>query len=137
MFFEQLSRACELRDTSVTAVAAKLGISKSNVTNWKNGTMPNSDVVVRLSELLDVSTDYLLLGKEETAISNSNVGAVGNNSNGVVTINESAASSQKGSTDEINSEVLRILCELPLRERLKLVTMIYEFEDDYKKRSGK
>ena len=137
MFFEQLSRACELRDTSVTAVAAKLGISKSNVTNWKNGTMPNSDVVVRLSELLDVSTDYLLLGKEETAISNSNVGAVGNNSNGVVTINESTASSQKGSTDEINSEVLRILCELPLRERLKLVTMIYEFEDDYKKRSGK
>lgn len=134
MFFEQLSRACELHDTSVTAVAAKLGISKSNVTNWKNGTMPNSDVVVRLSELLDVSTDYLLLGKEETAISNSNVGAVGNNSNGVVTINESAASSQKGSTDEINSEVLRILCELPLRERLKLVTMIYEFEDDYKKR---
>lgn len=60
MFFEQLSKACKNKDKTVTAVAKELKISKSNVTNWKNGTTPNGDVVVRLSELLGVTADYLL-----------------------------------------------------------------------------
>lgn len=60
MFFEQLTKACKKQGKTVTAVAKELKISKSNVTNWKNGTTPNGDVVVRLSELLGVTADYLL-----------------------------------------------------------------------------
>lgn len=68
MFFEQLKKACDMRDISITAVATQLNISKSNVTNWKNGTMPNGDVLVRLSELLKVSTDFLLKGDKSEQI---------------------------------------------------------------------
>lgn len=60
VFFEQLTKACKKQGKTVTAVANELKISKSNVTNWKNGTTPNGDVVVRLSELLGVTADYLL-----------------------------------------------------------------------------
>lgn len=49
-----------MRNITVTAVTAQLNISESNVTNWKNGTMPNREVSVRLSELLKLSTDFLL-----------------------------------------------------------------------------
>ena len=62
MFFEQLTKACKDKGKSVTSVANELKISKSNVTNWKKGTTPNGDVIVRLSELLGVTADYLLKG---------------------------------------------------------------------------
>lgn len=65
MFFEQLNEACKKQGRTVTAVAQELKISKSNVTNWKNGTIPNGDVIVRLSELLGVTADYLLKGNEK------------------------------------------------------------------------
>lgn len=69
MFFEQLSKACKNQGKTVTAVAKELKISKSNVTNWKNGTSPNGEVVVRLSELLGVTADYLLKGGAEVNFS--------------------------------------------------------------------
>ncbi len=37
------------------------------MSNWKKGTTPNGDIVVRFSELFNVSTDYLLLGKEKSS----------------------------------------------------------------------
>ena len=72
MFFEQLKKACDMRNITVTAVTAQLNMSKSNVTNWKNGTMPNGEVLVRLSELLKVSTDFLLKGDRAEPIKTDN-----------------------------------------------------------------
>lgn len=64
MFYEQLKKACKNNRTSVTAVLKKIGIGTANGTYWKNGSVPSSDIVVQLSEFLNVSTDYLLTGKE-------------------------------------------------------------------------
>lgn len=66
-FFKQLQKACENNGISVTSAVIQLGISRSSVTNWKKGVVPNGDVIVRLSELLSVSTDYLLTGKNSPA----------------------------------------------------------------------
>lgn len=66
MFYERLDCICKKKGTTVTGVAKELKISTSNVTNWKSGTIPKGEVVIRLAELLDVSCDYLLLGKEST-----------------------------------------------------------------------
>lgn len=70
MFFEQLAKACKKRGKTVTAIAKELKISKSNVTNWKNGTIPNGEIVVRLSELLGVTADYLLKDEDEINVLN-------------------------------------------------------------------
>lgn len=64
MFYERLDYICKKRGTTVTGVAKELKISTSNVTNWKNGVIPKGEIIIRLSELLNVSCDYLLLGKE-------------------------------------------------------------------------
>lgn len=37
-----------------------LGISKSNVTNWKKGGNPRCNVLIKMAEILDCSTDNLL-----------------------------------------------------------------------------
>ncbi|MGN1411912.1 MAG: helix-turn-helix domain-containing protein [Oscillospiraceae bacterium] len=66
MFYEQLKKACKKNNTSVTAVLKNIGIGTANGTYWKNGSNPTADIVVKLSEFLGVSCDYLLTGKEPT-----------------------------------------------------------------------
>lgn len=68
MFYDRLKKACKNANTTVTATLKAIGIGTANGTYWKNGSAPSSDVVVKLSEFLGVSTDYLLIGKEGTKI---------------------------------------------------------------------
>ena len=67
MFYNQLKQACKENGTSITAVLKKIGIGTANGTYWKNGSIPSSDIVVQLSEFLNVSTDYLLKGVDSSA----------------------------------------------------------------------
>lgn len=64
MFYDNFEKACKLRTKSPSAVAIKCGGTKSSATSWKNGASPNSNIVVKIAEYLEVSTDFLLLGKE-------------------------------------------------------------------------
>jgi len=65
MFYDNLKKACKNNNTTPSALVKSMKISSANVTNWKDGTSPRGDVVVRLSEILNVSCDYLLTGKEK------------------------------------------------------------------------
>ncbi len=60
VFFEQLRKLCASKNISVTQLVLNLGISKSNVTNWKNGINPKSEVLKRIADYFNVSVDYLL-----------------------------------------------------------------------------
>lgn len=62
MFYERLKAACKNANTTVTATLKAIGIGTANGTYWKNGSVPSSDIIVKLAEFLNVSTDYLLLG---------------------------------------------------------------------------
>lgn len=76
MFYNRLQQCCTKLNTTPTALAKELNISTSNVTNWKKGTMPNGEVLIRLSEFLNVSIDYLLTGKEpatKTSVSDDSI----------------------------------------------------------------
>lgn len=54
MFFDQLKKICEAKNTTPTAVVRKLGLSSSKVTAWKNGTAPKMEVIEKLAKELDV-----------------------------------------------------------------------------------
>jgi len=64
MFYTQLKKLCELNNTSPTAITELLGMSRGSISNWKKGTTPNGDIIVRFAEHFNVSTDYFLFGKE-------------------------------------------------------------------------
>lgn len=64
MFYDNYIYACELRGEKPNPVAIKCGASKGSSSSWKNGASPNSDIVAKIAEYLEVSTDFLLLGKE-------------------------------------------------------------------------
>lgn len=132
MFFEQLKKACKIKNTSVTAVAMQLNISKSNVTNWKNGTIPNGDIVTRLSEILGVTTDFLLKGTDDQSVFNNMI----NNSNNVevnsIKTENTYNNAEKHELSEMTQELINIFENLPYKERIKLMGVVYDFEEKCK-----
>ena len=66
MFYDNFEKACNLKGEKPNPVAIKCGGTKGSASSWKKGSSPNSDIVVKIAEHLNVSTDYLLLGKEPT-----------------------------------------------------------------------
>ena len=59
-FFEVLKAVCDEHNTSPSAVVTALGMSKSNVTEWKNGQSPRLDVVIKIANHLGISATRLV-----------------------------------------------------------------------------
>lgn len=61
MFANNLRKAREMAGLSQTALAEKLGIPRNRITSWEiRRSEPNFETLVRLSAILEVSTDDLL-----------------------------------------------------------------------------
>jgi transcriptional regulator with XRE-family HTH domain len=60
VFFERYMEACHKRAVSPTAVAVAIGENNNAASRWKSGVVPNGTVLLKLSEYLAVSVDYLL-----------------------------------------------------------------------------
>lgn len=138
MFYDNLKAVCEKQNLKITNVVIECGGAPGSINGWKKGSMPNSNIVVALAMRLNVSTDYLLLGKEisnTSHISNSIV----DHSSGTITIR--SATETKPELDvlpesvlsENEEELLKIFKSLPTRERVKLLSIIYDFEEQYRK----
>lgn len=66
MFWERFIALCEANNVKATNVAKELGISTSNITYYKRGSVPNGTMLQRMADYFGVSTDYLL-GKDVKA----------------------------------------------------------------------
>lgn len=62
MFFSQLEYLCQQNNVAMSTVVQTLGMSKSVVTSWKKGIIPNGETILKLAEYFNVSTDFLLTG---------------------------------------------------------------------------
>ena len=69
MFWEIFVSLCSNHGKSTTAVILELGLSRSLVTSWKNGTVPNNTTLKKISDYFGVSVDYLLGNEEKEKIS--------------------------------------------------------------------
>lgn len=63
MFWDNLLTACDAYGVKVTPLLQELNISTGNIGRWKRGGDVKSDVLVKLSKKLEVSTDFLLTGQ--------------------------------------------------------------------------
>ncbi|MCR5123423.1 MAG: XRE family transcriptional regulator [Ruminococcus sp.] len=64
MFYDNLKTACDQKGLKITPLVAECGGAKGSISNWKKGASPNSDIVAKLAVRLNVSTDFLIFGKE-------------------------------------------------------------------------
>ena len=67
-FYSQLENLCKTKGIKPSNLVESLGMSKGTMSNWKKGGTPNADAVVRIAEYFEVTTDYLLIGKETSSI---------------------------------------------------------------------
>ncbi len=70
MFYERLRDICKERGTTVTNMLSKLGISTGSTGNWKRGSLPNGDILMKIADYLDTSIDYILLGEFRSDLNN-------------------------------------------------------------------
>ena len=69
-FSKQLIHLRNIRGMSQEELAALMDVSRQSVSKWETDqTYPDSEKLIRLSEIFEVSTDYLLKGTE-TEITN-------------------------------------------------------------------
>lgn len=61
MFYERLCELCkEIGMAPSTFIEKEIGMSKGNVSKWKEGKSPKSDTLQAIADYFDVTTDYLL-----------------------------------------------------------------------------
>ena len=60
MFYDTLKEICMKKHTSPSAVALAIGISKSNVTEWKRGRSPKLDTVMKIAKHLSINPARLI-----------------------------------------------------------------------------
>ena len=60
MFYERLKDICRMRGTKLSPLLEKINVSTANTGTWKKGSIPNGETLIKLSEILNVSVDYIL-----------------------------------------------------------------------------
>lgn len=64
--WERIAQARKAAGLSQEELGNRLGVSRQAVSKWEtNQTKPDVDTVVRMCQVLDLSADYLLFGKED------------------------------------------------------------------------
>ncbi len=128
-----------LGDNDQKKLTDYLHLKKTAFTDWKSG-RSNSyrKYLIEIAEFFGVSIDYLVYGDNRfsSSISNSTIGAIGNHSTGTVNVQSHNTDSKNTETiqnNEMTQEIMRILNKLPLKERTKLLSMVYDFEEQYQK----
>ena len=64
VFYDNLKAECDRQGLKITPFVEECGGNRGSLSGWKKGASPNSDIVMKIAVRLNVSTDYLLFGKE-------------------------------------------------------------------------
>jgi len=64
-FWDRFYLLCQEKGKKPNPVGRDIGVSSGIITKWKNGAIPGSDILTRIAEYFNVTTDYLL-GKEKS-----------------------------------------------------------------------
>lgn len=70
MFYDNYIRLCNSVNKTPSAVAVEIGISKTSVNRWKNGSYPTDATMLRIANYFGVTVEELSKGKliEKTAL---------------------------------------------------------------------
>lgn len=62
-FYDRLKKTCADKGISVFKMLCECEISEGAPARWRQNHLPSATTLIKISEYLDVSTDYLLMGK--------------------------------------------------------------------------
>lgn len=123
------------KGVKINKMLNEIGLGKNVMSHLDNGSMIKADSLGKIADYLKVSVDYLLgrfevdqnihnediKNKNTTTVSQLNVGAVGDNSSGQITINN-----EIDKYDEITKEMVSLFQKLSVSEKINLVHSLYK-----------
>lgn len=65
MNYDAFKSRCKEKGYSASSLVTELGISKSNITNWKNGGNPSYEILIKMAQTLECSVGFLLGTEDE------------------------------------------------------------------------
>lgn len=122
MFWETFVGLCKSVNEKPNPVADKLNISSGTVTNWKRGTLPNTEALIKLSDYFEVPIDYLL-GRTDNPNSfyvngDNSVQVNGNNGNhSPLTINNS----EQPKRDKLKEDFMKLFDTLDFNDKIEVM----------------
>ena len=60
MIWERFEQLCKEIGSKPNPVVKELGLSNSITTKWKNGAIPNGEILLKIADYFNVSIDYLM-----------------------------------------------------------------------------
>ena len=63
-FYERIQKILASKNMNFADLSRIIGISQPSMNGWKNGSIPRSDVGVRIAKALDTTVEYLVTGEE-------------------------------------------------------------------------
>lgn len=125
------------REITMKSILESCDLGSNTFSHMLHGKMIASDSLARIADCLNCSVDYLLGRTDNPNVLPLNLNS-GNHivlgdccQNNPVVIGKAAAGSEP---DELEQEVIRILKELPIRKRTELLTVMYQYLDENKKK---
>lgn len=70
MFYDNFVKLCNSVNKSPSAVVLEIGLQKSTVTRWKNGSIPTDATAQRIADYFGISTVELMSEQKEKLITN-------------------------------------------------------------------
>ena len=134
MLTERLTKLRKNRSATQADLAKVLSIERTTYGKYETGGIqPPVEVILKLAEYYDVSTDYLLGNDKKASFQNTGsiAGAVvnGHNNGSVTVTNGSKIESRVLSKEE--QEILRIYSMLDVKFRMKMLDSILKIEEDF------
>lgn len=128
MFWQKFYDLCISKGTKPNPVGKQLGVASSTITQWKQGALPSSEILLKIAEYFGVSIDYLL-GRTDNPQSHKSsstvsVGNVSGNS-GAIGIGNTVNSQQ---LDDHQKLLIKLYNKLSLEEQIDL---IYNLKNKY------
>lgn len=63
LFYDNLALACKENNVRIASIVRECGGAVGSIDGWKKGSIPRSDIVAKIALRLNVSTDFLIFGK--------------------------------------------------------------------------
>ena len=128
MFYYNVKELCRLHKTNITTLMKELDLSTSLPTKWKAGSNPNIETVQKIADYFGVTADVLLRNRTSLNTALDVVDSVV--LQGVT--GSTIIGGQKEKLSDMESEVLRVFRSLDMRTKNKVMSYLYDIEDNMK-----
>lgn len=129
--YDRIDEMAKLRGISIGKINEMCSLSKNAISNAaKSEFGMKAKNIVLISEILNVSTDYLLGRTDNPEVTGGNhalsgdggVAVASGDANNITISN----GNQKTEKDKEDMELLELIESLPLKKRVKIISMIYD-----------